>query len=181
MLAQSPSPAPPPAPEAGFLEALAQEPALLEVGVVMFVLGLFLLIMWRASHIAETARSRAALEDYLLGVEQALAGDLAGAGKRLRRVLKEAPDNQAARLLYGEVLAELGEPAQAHKHHLELQRAFRLESPRNDMAKARSLLAAGHPELAVEPAAAAARQLPWGGRVSSTTLLRSWPRRSTRW
>ncbi|MHC4921664.1 MAG: tetratricopeptide repeat protein [Planctomycetota bacterium] len=159
-LGQSP-PAPTPAPtETGLLEVLAQEPALLEVAVVMFVVGLFWLVMWRASQIAETARSRAALEDYLLGVEQALAGDLAGAAKRLRRVLKEAPENQPARLLYGEVLAELGEPAQAHKHHLELQRAFRLESPRNDMARARSLLAAGHPEQAVEPAAAAARLLP---------------------
>ena len=156
MLGQAPqgpeaTPAATPDTGVGFLEAFTEEPALLELAVVLFVFAIFWLLMWRAGRIAETARSRAALADYLLGVEQALAGDLKGASKRLQRVLKEAPENQAARLLYGEVLAELGEPAQAHKHHLELQRAFRMESPRNDMARARSLLAGGgdrvlHPE-----------------------------------
>ena len=54
MLPQSP-----PTPATGLLDAFTDEPALLEVAVVLFVLGLFWLVMWWASRIAEQSWERA--------------------------------------------------------------------------------------------------------------------------
>jgi len=109
------------------------------------VVGIGLLIWLRLVRVVDNVRSRAAIEDYLLGVEQALAGDLAGAHKRLSRVLEADPENHYARLLFGKVLNGRGEPAQAHKHHLYLQRAFGVDSVENDLQLARALAAVGRP------------------------------------
>ncbi len=143
-----------------FFKHLTEEPALLELLVLIFAIALLWLLSWRLGRLVRDARSRAALEDFLLGAEQALAGDVKGASKRLQKVIREEPANQAARLLYGQVLAELGEPAKAHKLHLELQRAFHMQSPRNDLSCAQALLAAGHPAEALQPAESAYQALP---------------------
>lgn len=132
--------------------ALAKEPALLESLLVVAVGGMLLLISLRMARLAREACGRAAVKDYLLGVEQALSGDAAGARQRLERVLAEDPENHHARLLYGEVLAELGETASAHKQHLFLHTAFKVDSTRNHLALARTLLASGRPAESAEAA-----------------------------
>ena len=95
----------------GTWSSLAEEPALLEFLIVGSLGALVVLLSMRLSRLAREARGRAAVKDYLLGVEQALSGDVAGARKRLERVLAEDPENHHARLLYGEALAALGETA----------------------------------------------------------------------
>lgn len=163
------------APEAGttaapvglfdWLWQLAQRPGVVETLVALLLVASLVLVWLRLSGIVRRARSRAAVRDYLLGVEQAFAGDLPGAEKRLQRVLAEDPENHYARLLFAKVLAERGDPAAAHKHHVFLQRAFAVDSPRNDLWLARSLLLIGHHAEAAEAAARAAQLSPQDAEV----------------
>ncbi len=142
-----------------WLRELAAEPALLEVLVLAVVAAVVFLVGTHLVRRVREARARGALSDYLLGVEQALAGDVRGAAKRLRKVLAEDPENAYARLLYGEVLCELGEPGAAHKEHLLLQRSFGIDSRRNELGLARSLLDSGRAGEAVEVAAHAVQRV----------------------
>ncbi|MBX3464194.1 MAG: tetratricopeptide repeat protein [Planctomycetes bacterium] len=140
--------------------AWATTPGVVEVvlaaGVVAAVFGTW----WQLARLVRGADSRRALEDYLLGVEQALHGDFPGARERLRRVLESDPENHYARLLLGKVLAALGEPEAAHREHLTLQRGFAIDSPENELLLAASLLAAGRPTEAAAAAELALQRLP---------------------
>lgn len=156
----------------GFMQRVAEEPALVQLLLVALTAGLIWLIVGRLSRQVREAEARAAVRDYLLAMEQTLAGDLKGASSRLQRVLREDPENSHARYLYGLVLSDIGEPAEAHKQHLQLQRGLGLESPRNDQALARNLLAVGRAADAVEPAKRAAQKLP-DDRDAMRLLFRS--------
>ncbi|MHC5065856.1 MAG: tetratricopeptide repeat protein [Planctomycetota bacterium] len=151
--------------EVGFLERIAAEPALVQLFLVVVGFVLLWLVFGRLARRVKEAEARAAIRDYLLAMEQTLSGDLKGAASRLQRVLKEDPENTHARYLYGLVLSDLGDPAEAHKQHLQLQRGMGMESPRNDKALAKNLLAVGHADDAVEPAARAAQKLPEDGEA----------------
>jgi hypothetical protein len=135
-------------------------PGLVEVLLSLLLLGGGWLGWRRLRGLIATVRARAALEDYLFGVEQALHGDLAGAHERLSAVLAKDPQNHYARMLFGKVLADLGEPAEAHRQHLYLQRAFAIDSAENELYLAKSLLAAGMPAEAAAVAEAALPRLP---------------------
>jgi tetratricopeptide (TPR) repeat protein len=139
-----------------WLLAFGQQPGVVELLVSSAVIAAVVIVWWRLARLVGGASSRTALQDYLLGVEQALHGDLEGAHERLQKVIAQDPENHYARLLLGKVLADLGEPAQAHKQHLFLQRAFHIDSAENDLLLAQSLLAAG---MAGEAAEAAERAL----------------------
>tara|TARA_R110002072_G_scaffold100429_6_gene221219 strand:- start:10310 stop:12631 length:2322 start_codon:yes stop_codon:yes gene_type:complete len=143
-----------------WLYAFCSEPGVIEIllSVVIFVTVVFL--WWRLAVLVQNARAREALLDYLLGVEQAMQGNLAGAEKRLARVLQQDPENHYARLLLGKVLGDLGQAEQAHQQHLLLQRAFAVESGDNDLMLAQSLLGAGLPIEAAEVAERALERMP---------------------
>jgi hypothetical protein len=152
-----------PAAGGGFLDwlaALGQRPGVVETLLALMVVGIGLAIWLRLLRVVGNVRSRAAIEDYLLGVEQALAQDLDGAHARLQKVLDRDPENHYARLLFGQVLAQRGEPAQAHKHHLYLQQAFAVESVENDLRLAQALLAVGRPQEAGDAAERALNSRP---------------------
>lgn len=126
-------------------------------GVLEFVLAGTVLVVvwwlwWRMAALVHGAQQRRSLADYLLGVEQALHGDLDGAFERLTAVVQTDPENHYARLLLGKVLAERGEPEQAHQQHLCLKNAFGIDTAANDRMLAQSLLAAGLPREAAEAA-----------------------------
>lgn len=126
-------------------------------GVLEFVLAVTVLVVvwwlwWRMAALVQGAQQRRSLADYLLGVEQALHGDLDGAFERLTAVVQTDPENHYARLLLGKVLAERGEPEQAHQQHLCLKNAFGIDTAANDRMLAQSLLAAGLPREAAEAA-----------------------------
>lgn len=153
-----------PAPaETGFWDrvyAFCSEPGVLEVLLAVAILATMLLVWWRLAALVKNARAREALLDYLLGVEQAMQGDLKGAEKRLARVLQQDPENHYARLLLGKVLGDLGQAEQAHQQHLYLQRAFEVESGDNDLMLAQSLLGAGMCDEAAEVAERALARMP---------------------
>ncbi|MBM4062815.1 MAG: hypothetical protein FJ265_17230 [Planctomycetes bacterium] len=153
----------------GWLLAFCREPGVLESLLALLLLGGVLWFWWRMSRLVRGAKSRQAVEDYLFGVEQALHGDLAGARARLERVVAADPENHFARLLLGKVLAELGEPEQAHKQHLYLQRAFGVDSPENDLLLAHSLFGAGLAQEAAAAAELALQRLP--GRADGFAFL----------
>ena len=142
------------------LVAFARAPGVLEATLSIGLVVAFVLVWWRLARLVQNVRERTALEDYLLGVEQALQGDLRGAEKRLRRVLELDPDNHFARLMLGKVLGDLGQAEQAHQQHLYLKRAFAVESAENELLLAQSLLAAELPEEAVEVAQQAMQRMP---------------------
>ncbi len=150
---------PPSEPEpAGLLERIAAEPALVQL-VLLAVVGIaFWFLIGRLSRAVREARGRAAMRDFLLGVEQALHGDTKAAAARLSRVLTEDPENTTARLFYAQTLAELGEPGEAHKHHVQLARGFGVQSRRNQVALAQALLDSGRSADAVTAARAAVDQ-----------------------
>ncbi|MBL8748332.1 MAG: hypothetical protein JNK78_04175 [Planctomycetes bacterium] len=129
-----------------------RQPGVVETLLAVTILTAVLFVWWRLARLVTGAKSRQALADYLLGVEQALHGDLKGAHGRLQRVVETDPENHYARLLFGKVLAELGRPEEAHTQHLYLQRAFGVESAENELLLARSLLGAGMPREAAEAA-----------------------------
>jgi len=139
------------------------EPGVLEVVLGVVLLGAVVFVWWRLAALVSNARAREALGDYLLGVEQALQGDLNGAQKRLRRVLEQDPENHFARLMLGKVLGDLGQAEQAHQQHLYLQKAFAVESGENDLLLAQSLLSAGLPAEAAEVAEQAMANMPGHG------------------
>lgn len=143
-----------------WLRGLGEVPGLAEVLLSLLLLGGGWLGWRRLRGLVATVRARLALEDYLFGVEQALHGDLAGAKERLAAVLAKDPQNHYARMLYGKVLADLGDPAEAHRQHLYLQRAFAIDSAENELYLAKSLLAAGMPAEAAAVAEAALPRLP---------------------
>lgn len=143
-----------------WLADVASQPGVVETALALLLLAIAGLLWLNLSRLATRVRERAALSDYLLGVEQALAGDLAGASKRLQAVLAEDPENHYARLLLGRVLAAAGEPAEAHKQHLYLQRAFAIESAENDLAMAQALLQVGQPAEAADAAERALAAMP---------------------
>jgi len=147
-----------------WLWSVVSQPGVLEVLLAAAGVAIALFVWWRLAALVQNARAREALGDYLLGVEQALQGDLAGARKRLARVLEQDPENHYARLLYGKVLGDLGQAEQAHQQHLYLQRAFGIASGENDLMLAQSLLAAGLPAEAADIAERALQREP--GRAS---------------
>ena len=143
-----------------WLYEVCSEPGVIEILLSAAIVVTVLFLWWRLAGLVKNARAREALLDYLLGVEQAMQGDLAGAEKRLSRVLQQDPENHYARLLLGKVLGDLGQAEQAHQQHLYLQRAFAVESGDNDLMLAQSLLGAGLPIEAAEVAERALERMP---------------------
>lgn len=143
-----------------WLYSMCSEPGVIEILLCTVIVVTIVFIWWRLAGLIKNAGAREALSDYLLGVEQALQGNLAGAEKRLSKVLQQDPENHYARLLLGKVLSELGQAEQAHQQHLYLQRAFEVESGENDLMLAQSLLGAGLPIEAAEVAERALERMP---------------------
>lgn len=160
-----------------WLYSFGTQPGVVEVLLAMLLFAVLLLVWWRLARLVQGARRRSALADYLLGVEQALQGDLGGARKRLEAVVAQDPENLLARLLLGKVLTGLGEAAQANKHHVYLKTAFGIDSAENDLLLAQSLLAAGQiaeagdvaeAALAAVPARADAWEFVWRTRLRNS-------------
>jgi hypothetical protein len=130
-------------PRSTLLERIAEEPALVQLLVVV-ALGLLAALV--GAHLVRRvreARERRGTRDYLLAVEQALCGDLPAAARRLETVVRDDPQNLTARLLQAEALTALGRPADAHREHLAVQRSCARPMPRNEIGLARALLAVG--------------------------------------
>ncbi len=157
-LLQAPLPAG--TPERGWLRELVETPGAVETLVGLLLAILAGVVVLRSLRLLRELRQRRAVADYLLGVEQALSSDLAGARTRLQRVLEADPENHFAQMLLGQVLAELGEPERAHRHHLTLRSAFGIASSQNALLLARCLLELGLQDEAADVAETAADTAP---------------------
>ncbi|MEC7583907.1 MAG: hypothetical protein VYE77_06280, partial [Planctomycetota bacterium] len=163
-----------PAGGSGFVDwlaELAQRPGFVETVLAGLLVAIAAVVWLRLGRVVDNVRNRQAIEDYLLGVEQALSGDLAGARKRLQKVLESDPENHYARMLYGKVLSGSGEAAQAHKHHVLLQKSFAIDSVENDLHLARALAAVGKPVEAGDAVERAVRNDP-GHEIAVEFLFR---------
>lgn len=138
-----------------WLWAASQSQGVLESLVATVVVVALLIVWWRLSRLGERIRSRTFLNDYFLGIEQALQGDGEGAEARLERVLAADPENHYARMLLGNVQLLLGRPEKAHAQHLLLRDSFEVGGARNALCLGMALLAAGRPREAADAALAA--------------------------
>ncbi|MCU0727164.1 MAG: tetratricopeptide repeat protein [Planctomycetes bacterium] len=132
----------------------------------LFVLGVFALVglfaLWRILRalrgVADRMGRRRALREFVTGVDLMFKGEFAEARAALEKVIERDPENGEARVLLGDACRELGDPAEAHKHHYQVDRVFSLDLPRNHLSLGRDLLVLGRPEEALshlEKAAAA--------------------------
>jgi tetratricopeptide (TPR) repeat protein len=142
------------------LDELAEEPALVQIVVLLAVALVVFLPLARLRRMAREAAERRALEDFLIAVECAAHGDAKGAEARLRKVVEHEPGNAEARLLLGLVLGDLGRAVEAHAVHVEVERAFGVRSARNRVALARCLLEVGRAGEAVSVARGALELAP---------------------
>ena len=83
-----------------WLYDFCSQPGVIEVLLSAAIFVTVLFAWWRLAGLVRNARAREALLDYLLGVEQAMQGNLSGAENRLSRVLQQDPENHYACLLY---------------------------------------------------------------------------------
>lgn len=123
------------------LAALSAEPALVVLLLVTVVGTVAALVLVRLRRLVRAARTRAAIEDYLLGVEDALACHWVSARERLGRVVQLDPENHGARALLAEALTALDDATAAHEHYVMLRTSFGIRSPRVLVGYVRTLLA----------------------------------------
>ena len=98
---------------------------------------------------AELAR-RKALADYVRGLDEFLRGDFRNSIETLERVLERDPENVEARIALGDCYREVGDPAEAKKHHHHVHKVFGNELARNFLSLGKDELALGHYDLAVQ-------------------------------
>jgi hypothetical protein len=151
-----------------WLSALADEPALVVVLLASVALLIAGTILLRLRRVVRQARTRAALEDWLLGAEDALCAQWRSARERLQRVVALDPENHGARLLLGEALLALDEPAAAHSHFVALTEAFGVRSPRVERGLVQALRDS-------DRVAEAAERVRVRGRVEQAAAVRHRP------
>jgi tetratricopeptide (TPR) repeat protein len=140
------------------LRELVSEPLFVEG--VFALAGLF--VLWRVVRglrgVADRMSMRRALREFVTGVDLMFKGEFEEARNALEKVIERDPENGEARVLLGDACRELGDLAEAHKHHYQVDRVFSLDMPRNHLSLGRDLLLLGRPGEAVphlEKAAAA--------------------------
>jgi len=129
---------------------LFQEPWFLKslAALLMFVLALILTRGLR--RVAAELERRKALADYVRGLDEFLRGDFHDAIKTLERVLERDPENVEARIALGDCYREIGDAAEAKKHHHHVHKVFGNELARNFLSLGRDELALGSYDRAVE-------------------------------
>lgn len=161
--------------------AFCQQPGVGEGALLLLVVGSCWWLWARWTRLAHSLHARAAVQDFLFGVEQALHGDHHGARDRLAATLKQDPENHVARLLLANAHAALGELAEANLHHVVLARGFQLGSAANEVLFAQCLLAAGQQDRAAQALLHAMRTWPTqpvDAKFAFQTLLRGGERQA---
>jgi tetratricopeptide (TPR) repeat protein len=127
-----------------------KEPLAVEALVALvFTVVLYLLLRGLRGVAARIAR-RKALVEFVTGVDLYFKGEFEQARTALLRVIERDPENSEARILLGDACRELGDLAEAHKHHYQVARVFGQDLPRNRLSLGMDLLEMGQPEKALE-------------------------------
>jgi tetratricopeptide (TPR) repeat protein len=131
------------------LQALLRQPLVLEALAFVLVFAAAVLVFRRIRRIAETLERRRALAEYVRGLDDFLRGEHRAAIRTLEKVLRRDPENVEARIALGDCYREVGDPAEAKKHHHHVHRVFGHEQARNFLSLGRDELALGNFDLAV--------------------------------
>jgi len=132
-----------------FME-LTQEVWLLQTLAAVLVFALVLILTRGIRRVAAELERRKALADYVRGLDEFLRGDYHDAIATLERVLERDPENVEARIALGDCYREIGDPAEAKKHHHHVHKVFGNKLARNFISLGRDELALGHYDRAVE-------------------------------
>jgi len=130
--------------------ALLKEPLALEAIAVVGLFLFALLAFRRIRGIAAELERRKALADYVRGLDDFLRGEFRVAIATLEEVLKRDPENVEARIALGDCYREVGDAAEAKKHHHHVHRVFGHEMARNFLSLGRDELALKNYDKAVE-------------------------------
>ncbi|MHC4342563.1 MAG: tetratricopeptide repeat protein [Planctomycetota bacterium] len=127
-----------------------EQPLLLE-GLLVLLLFVFALLLFRRIRlIAEELERRKALGEYIKGLDEFLRADYRDAIKTLEKVLERDPENVEGRIALGDCYREVGDPAEAKKHHHHVHRVFGHELARNFLSLGRDELALHNYDRSVE-------------------------------
>jgi lipopolysaccharide biosynthesis regulator YciM len=119
----------------------------------IFALALFaglILGFRRMRLIAEEMERRKSLGDYVRGLDEFLRGDYKDAIATLEKVVAGDPENVEARIALGDCYREVGDAAEAKRHHHHVHKVFGHDLARNFVSLGRDELALRHYERAVE-------------------------------
>jgi len=132
------------------LKQLMQEPQAI---VALAALLIFLALWWmiRAAHrVGAELERRKGLSDYVRGLDEFLRGDFRDAIATLDAVLERDPENVEARIALGDSYREMGDAAEAKKHHHHVFKVFGHELARNFVSLGLDDLGLRHYQQAVE-------------------------------
>jgi len=133
-----------------FVTLLKEHPLVLE-GIVVVLLFTFVLLLFRRVRlVAEELERRKELGDYVRGLDEFLRGDFRDAIRTLERVLERDPENVEGRIALGDCYREVGDPAEAKKHHHHVHKVFGHELARNFVSLGLDELALRNYDRAVE-------------------------------
>jgi len=120
------------------------------MSAALLLFFLVLILSRGIRRVAAELERRKALADYVQGLDEFLRGDFHEAIATLERVLERDPGNVEARIALGDCYREIGDPAEAKKHHHHVHKVFGNELARNFLSLGRDELALGHYDRAVE-------------------------------
>ncbi len=137
----------------GFADRLTdalQDPAALELLLIVFGALILLAVFRRMGRVATHLAKRKELREYVRGLALLVDGHYRDAAKLLARVVERDPEHTDARIALGDAYYYLGDAAEAHRHHYHVERVFDCASPRVSFCLGRDLLAMGRCEEAVD-------------------------------
>jgi len=113
------------------IQELSKDSLVIEAVFAVVLFTAALLAFRRIRKIAEELERRKALAEYVRGLDEFLNEEHATAVKTLETVLERDPENVEARIALGDCYRELGDPAEAKKHHHHVHKVFGHELARN--------------------------------------------------
>jgi len=151
---------------------ILKEPLAVEALVALVLTILLYLAIRGLRGVASRVSRRKALTEFVTGVDLFFKGEFETAREALTKVIERDPENSEARILLGDACRELGDIAEAHKHHYQVARVFGQDLPRNRLSLGTDLLLMGKAEAAIEHLAKAVESDP-GDRAAADLLLKA--------
>ncbi len=151
---------------------LLKEPLAVEALIALILTILLYFAIRGLRGVASRISRRRALTEFVTGVDLFFKGEFEMAREALARVIERDPENSEARILLGDACRELGDIAEAHKHHYQVARVFGQDLPRNRLSLGTDLLLMGKPEAAIEHLEKVVEADP-GDRAAADLLLKA--------
>lgn len=151
---------------------LLKEPLAIEALIALILTILLYLAIRGLRGVAARISRRKALTEFVTGVDLFFKGEFEAARDALAKVIERDPENSEARILLGDACRELGDIAEAHKHHYQVARVFGQDLPRNRLSLGTDLLLMGKAEAAIEHLAKVVAADP-GDRAAADLLLKA--------